>query len=68
MPFVQPADASIGLLPDRFIGQNVIHAADQMPQAVAAERVCSEANDVCRENDRADAEAQMLLAVRTYEP
>ena len=48
MSLVQGADAAVSLLTDRFIGQNVINAADQMPKAVAAECIKPQANDIRR--------------------
>ena len=68
VPFVQCADAAVGFFADGFVGQNVPRTADEVAEAVAAQSVKAETKYICGQHDRADADAEMLFAVRSGEP
>lgn len=68
MSFIEAAYASVSCFPNRFIRQNIVNAADKMTQRMAAKCIKAEADDICRQHQRANTDAEMLLAVRTGEP
>ena len=68
MALIQSADAAVGFFADRFVRQDIPGAADHVTQAVAAKCVHAQEKYVGKKDDRADADAKMLFAVRTYKP
>lgn len=68
MAFIQAADAAVGFFSDGLVREHVPSAANEMPQAVAAECVQAEANDIRGQHERSDADAETGDAVSPREP
>ena len=61
MPVVERARAVVaGLRASATFETSSLHAADDVPDRVAAERVAAQEHDVDRQDDRAEADAELL--------
>ena len=56
-------DAGVGTIASRRFRELIEKSADQMAQGMTTKSVAAEQNDIDREHDRADADAERVLPV-----
>src|ERR1044071_400616 len=67
VPAIKSGDEFPSCLLYRFIRKLIAAASDKMPQTVTAECIAAQQDHVHDEHERADAESEMPMAVRTEE-